>query len=45
MLDIKKATITLYALILVLYIDATDVQRPDLEDSMYAHGTLKEFFM
>ena len=41
MLDIKKAKITLYALILVLYIDATDEQRPDLEDSKYAHGTLK----
>ena len=28
-------------LFLVLYIDATDVQRPNLEDSKYAHGTLK----
>ena len=28
-------------LILVLYIDATDVERPDLKDSKYAHGILK----
>ena len=39
---ILEAKITLYVLILVLYIDATDVvQRPNLEDSKYAHGTLK----
>ena len=31
----------LYLLILVFYTDAADVQRPDLEDTMYAHGTLK----
>ena len=33
--------VTLYVLILVLYIDATDVRKPNLEDSKYAHGTLK----
>ena len=38
---ILEVEITLYVLILVLYIDATDVQRPNLEDSKYAHGTLK----
>ena len=38
---ILEAKITLYVLILLLYIDATDVQRPNLEDSKYAHGTLK----
>ena len=36
-----EANITLCVLILVLCIDATDVQRPNLEDSKYAHGTLK----
>ena len=41
MLNIKKVKIILYAFILVLYIGATGVQRPDLEDSKYAHGTLK----
>ena len=38
---ILEAKITLYVLILLLYIDATDVQRPNLEDSKYAHGILK----
>ena len=38
---ILEAKITLYVLILLLYIDATDVQRPNVEDSKYAHGTLK----
>ena len=31
----------LYVLILVFCIDAADVQRTDLEDSKYSHGTLK----
>ena len=38
---ILEAKITLYVLILVLCIDATDVQRPNSEDSKYAHSTLK----
>ena len=38
---ILEAKITLCVLILVLYIDATDVQRPNFEDTKYAHGTLK----
>ena len=38
---ILEVKIILYALILILYIDATDAERPNLEDSKYAHGTLK----
>ena len=38
---ILEVKITLYPIILILYIDATDVERPNLEDSKYAHGTLK----
>ena len=38
---ILEVKITLYPIILILYIDATDVERPNLEDSKYAHDTLK----
>ena len=41
MLYLQKPKVTLYVLIVVLYIDAADVERPDLEDNKYAQGTVK----